>query len=123
MTQEVFNKVFDTYRQQVIKTLEESTDQNFSQPDAEPNSVYQLLREHVKEWQQHYRQQDQALQEVMVKYQLMRQGPHRPTGLESERLGSDEETECQQITSIFQHKRETIWQRQQVELLHKRISL
>ena len=119
MTRDGFNKVFDTYRQEAIKVLEGSIDQSLTQP----TPAVQLLRQHVQEWKQHYEQQDQTIQQVRAKYQLRRQGTDQRTEFEKGRLRSDEECECQQVTSTFNLMRETIWQRQQVELTNNRISL
>lgn len=119
MTRDVFNNVFDTYRQQAIKILEGSIDQSSTQP----TPAVQLLRHHIQEWKQHYEQQDQTIQQVRVKYQLLRQGIDQRTEFEKGKLKSDEEGECQQLTSTFNLKRETIWQRQQEELAINRISL
>ena len=119
MTRDVFNTVFDTYRQQAIKSLEGSIDQSLPQP----TPAVQLLRHHIQEWKQHYEQQDQTIQQVRAKYQLMRQGTDQRTEFIKGRLTRDEESECQQVTSTFNLKRETIWQRQQEELANNRISL
>lgn len=118
MTHNVFNKVFDTYRQQALKVFEGSIDQSLAQP----NAAVQLLRQHIQEWKQHYEQQDQTIQQVKAKYHLMRQGTDQRVEVKKGRLTSDEEYECQQVTSTFNLKRETIWQRQQEELANNRIS-
>ncbi|GAB2555280.1 hypothetical protein [Spirosoma aerophilum] len=119
MTRDVFNKVFDTYRQRSIEALEESVGQQVSVSES---TWFICLRGHIEEWKHHYGQQDQAIQQIRVKYQFLQQSLRELTETDQLALRTQEEKECQAMESSFGLRREMIFERHQQELMINKLS-
>ncbi len=102
MQKDTFNKLFDAYYQQAIETCVDSVSSDSI--DDKPTWV-QLLRRHVLEWKQHYRLQNQALEQI-------RNNCQNGSLADQNTILVNEEA----VTRLFEAKRELIWARQQQEL-------
>ncbi|MBC3788796.1 hypothetical protein [Spirosoma utsteinense] len=85
-------------------------------PTEEESNWLYLLRSHVQEWKEHYKQESQAIEKLEVEHQtFLTQADHLTI---AERMATlvSQEREIDEVINLYQLRREFIRERQQKEL-------